>query len=124
MGATDSAVPCALMLDVAQSLNKFITNRTPEVTLIFYFLSKITHLPTNNARFSIYFSELTLQLLFFDGEEAFRDWTPTDSLYGSRHLAELWESQAYPPYNFYGTKELDRIVITRANFFKRHLLSL
>jgi glutaminyl-peptide cyclotransferase len=28
--------------------------------------------------------------VFFDGEEARRDWTPTDSLYGSRHmLAEL-----------------------------------
>ncbi|CAF1110970.1 unnamed protein product, partial [Didymodactylos carnosus] len=31
--------------------------------------------------------EITLQLIFFDGEEAFRDWTATDSLYGSRHLA-------------------------------------
>ncbi|CAF1029889.1 unnamed protein product [Adineta steineri] len=28
-----------------------------------------------------------LQLLFFDGEEAVRSWTSTDSLYGSRHLA-------------------------------------
>jgi Zn-dependent M28 family amino/carboxypeptidase len=27
-------------------------------------------------------------LVFFDGEEAVRDWTGTDSLYGSRHLAE------------------------------------
>jgi Zn-dependent M28 family amino/carboxypeptidase len=26
-------------------------------------------------------------LVFFDGEEAVRDWTETDSLYGSRHLA-------------------------------------
>jgi glutaminyl-peptide cyclotransferase len=26
-------------------------------------------------------------LVFFDGEEAFADWTETDSLYGSRHLA-------------------------------------
>ncbi len=30
-------------------------------------------------------------LIFFDGEEAFRDWTATDSVYGSRHLAELWK---------------------------------
>ena len=29
-------------------------------------------------------SDMTLQLVFFDGEEAFRDWTATDSLYGSR----------------------------------------
>jgi glutaminyl-peptide cyclotransferase len=29
-------------------------------------------------------------LVFFDGEEAFHEWTDTDSLYGSRHLAEKW----------------------------------
>ena len=30
-------------------------------------------------------------LVFFDGEEAFKDWTDTDSIYGSRHLAEKWQ---------------------------------
>ena len=39
--------------------------------------------------------ELTLQLVFFDGEEAFRQWTATDSLYGSRHLAEKWSQTSY-----------------------------
>jgi glutaminyl-peptide cyclotransferase len=29
-------------------------------------------------------------IVFFDGEEAFHEWTDTDSLYGSRHLAEKW----------------------------------
>jgi glutaminyl-peptide cyclotransferase len=29
-------------------------------------------------------------LVFFDGEEAFHEWTDTDSLYGSRHLAARW----------------------------------
>ena len=29
-------------------------------------------------------SETTLQLVFFDGEEAFKDWTSTDSVYGAR----------------------------------------
>jgi glutaminyl-peptide cyclotransferase len=29
-------------------------------------------------------------LVFFDGEEAVKDWTQTDSLYGSRHLAAKW----------------------------------
>ena len=29
-------------------------------------------------------------LVFFDGEEAFHEWSGTDSLYGSRHLAEKW----------------------------------
>jgi len=31
-------------------------------------------------------------LVFFDGEEAFGEWTDTDSLYGSRHLVERWRS--------------------------------
>lgn len=29
-------------------------------------------------------------LVWFDGEEAFGEWSATDSLYGSRHLAERW----------------------------------
>lgn len=31
-----------------------------------------------------------LVLVFFDGEEAIRDWSATDSLYGSRRLAARW----------------------------------
>jgi glutaminyl-peptide cyclotransferase len=31
-------------------------------------------------------------LLWTDGEEAVRDWTATDSLYGTRHLAEKWQN--------------------------------
>src|SRR5437868_3966810 len=31
-------------------------------------------------------------LVWFDGEEAFDKWSPTDSLYGSKHLAEKWKS--------------------------------
>ena len=29
-------------------------------------------------------------LVFFDGEEAIHEWTDTDSIYGSRHLAAKW----------------------------------
>jgi Zn-dependent M28 family amino/carboxypeptidase len=31
-------------------------------------------------------------IVFFDGEEAFHDWTDTDSVYGSRHLAKKWSA--------------------------------
>jgi len=31
-------------------------------------------------------------MVFFDGEEAFKEWSKTDSLYGSRHLASFWEN--------------------------------
>src|SRR5579862_5618973 len=31
-------------------------------------------------------------IVFFDGEEAFHDWSDTDSVYGSRHLAKKWSA--------------------------------
>lgn len=30
-------------------------------------------------------ADTTVQLLFFDGEEAFKDWAQKDSLYGARY---------------------------------------
>jgi glutaminyl-peptide cyclotransferase len=38
-------------------------------------------------------AEMTLQLIFFDGEEAFVSWSDTDSIYGSRYFS--WPSP-YP----------------------------
>lgn len=32
-------------------------------------------------------ADTTLQLVFFDGEEAFQIWTDTDSIYGARCVA-------------------------------------
>lgn len=34
----------------------------------------------------------SIWLVWFDGEEAFQQWSDTDSLYGSRHLAEKWKN--------------------------------
>jgi Zn-dependent M28 family amino/carboxypeptidase len=34
-------------------------------------------------------------LVWFDGEEAFGQWSATDSLYGSRHLAERWAAEGF-----------------------------
>ncbi|KAI6237557.1 Glutaminyl-peptide cyclotransferase [Aphelenchoides besseyi] len=67
IGATDSAVPCAMLLDLAITLHPM--------------LQKATKLP------------IALQLLFLDGEEAFVEFTPTDSLYGARHLARKWSPE-------------------------------
>ncbi|CAG8773840.1 19683_t:CDS:2 [Cetraspora pellucida] len=69
VGATDSAVPCAILIDLAHRLNPYFDNRKDKESV-----------------------DLTLQIIFFDGEEAFVSWTSTDSLYGSRHLAEKWEN--------------------------------
>jgi len=38
-------------------------------------------------------NKLTYWLVFFDGEEALKQWSPSDSLYGSRHLAENLAAQ-------------------------------
>ncbi|KAM9708830.1 glutaminyl-peptide cyclotransferase [Menidia menidia] len=71
-GATDSAVPCAMMLELAQALDEELKAQR------------------NTS------SNLTLQLIFFDGEEALFQWTSTDSLYGSRHLAQKMENTPHP----------------------------
>jgi glutaminyl-peptide cyclotransferase len=89
VAATDSAVPCAMLLELARSMT--------------------TTLKQSDT------SDITLQFIFFDGEEAFVDWqvapsfdlfvfvasldftlyffdfavrSDTDSLYGARHLAD------------------------------------
>ncbi|GFO48678.1 glutaminyl-peptide cyclotransferase [Plakobranchus ocellatus] len=65
VGAMDSAVPCAILVNLARQLN-----------VLLRFLQ----------------SDITLQMVFFDGEEALWVPTPTDSLYGSRNLAAIWQN--------------------------------
>ncbi|XP_053908898.1 glutaminyl-peptide cyclotransferase-like protein isoform X5 [Cuculus canorus] len=73
VGATDSAVPCALLLELAAVLDR----------------------PLRRAKDAG--AEVTLQLLFLDGEEAFEEWSPQDSLYGARHLAARMENARHGP---------------------------
>jgi len=79
--ATDSAVPCSMMLNLATTMKDQLIQRR---------------------------SDLTLQFIFFDGEEAFEEWSTTDSLYGSRHLAAKWERQRYKSEGVTGNQN-DRI---------------
>lgn len=65
VGATDSAVPCAILMDLAYILDPYFNNRDPD------------------------YISTTLQIIFFDGEEAFKSWTSTDSLYGSRYEMKI-----------------------------------
>ncbi|XP_072483883.1 glutaminyl-peptide cyclotransferase-like protein isoform X2 [Notamacropus eugenii] len=67
LGATDSAVPCALLLELVRALDP-----------------QLSHSKDKGA-------SVTLQLLFLDGEEALKEWGPEDSLYGARHLAQRME---------------------------------
>jgi glutaminyl-peptide cyclotransferase len=65
VGAIDSAVPCAIVMDVATSL-----------------IADLLASPS---------STIALELHFFDGEEAFNYWSHSDSTYGSRHLVSVLE---------------------------------
>ncbi|XP_064293442.1 glutaminyl-peptide cyclotransferase-like protein isoform X1 [Phalacrocorax carbo] len=75
LGATDSAVPCAILLELAAALDRPL-QRAKDRGL-----------------------EVTLQLLFLDGEEAFGDWSDTDSLYGARHLAARMATTPHGPHD-------------------------
>ncbi|KAG7138605.1 Glutaminyl-peptide cyclotransferase like protein [Verticillium longisporum] len=45
--------------------------------------------------------EVGVQILLLDGEEAWVRWTAEDSLYGSRALAESWETEVHPAMSTY-----------------------
>ena len=38
-----------------------------------------------------------ITLVFFDGEEAYGEWSDTNGIYGSRHLADKWSHEGKPP---------------------------
>lgn len=76
VGATDSAVPCAMMLELARALDKRLLSLKN----------------TSDSKLDV-----SLQMIFFDGEEAFHHWSPHDSLYGSQHLASKMASTPHPP---------------------------
>lgn len=75
IGATDSAVPCAMLLNIADKLKEYLDDCMKD-------------------------NQISLRFVFFDGEEAFVEWTHTDSIYGARHLAAKWEDE----------QELEKIV--------------
>ncbi|CAG0878950.1 unnamed protein product [Cyprideis torosa] len=70
VGASDSAVPCAMILFMGVRLAPILRQILPP--------------------------SLSLQLVFFDGEEAFRRWSQDDSIYGARYLANVWSQRPHP----------------------------
>ncbi|XP_066281692.1 glutaminyl-peptide cyclotransferase-like isoform X1 [Branchiostoma lanceolatum] len=97
IAATDSAVPCALMLNIVRNLDSqlgIIKNKQRYLQewwqrfQVWAQWERLSAETWEGARqYAQQEPDLTLQLIFFDGEEAFRDWTSTDSIYGARHLA-------------------------------------
>ncbi|PRQ73924.1 hypothetical protein AAT19DRAFT_15491 [Rhodotorula toruloides] len=84
VGATDSAAPCAMMLDLATALTPWLDGRKKRVQ-------------EAGGEEGFDGQGETLQIVFFDGEEAFKEWTHTDSIYGARHLVEKWSETDSSP---------------------------
>jgi glutaminyl-peptide cyclotransferase len=70
-----------------------------------------------------------VDLIFFDGEEAFGEWSDTDSVYGSRHLAEVWKKdsswirfKALINVDMIGDKDLDILQDTNSDVGLRKLV--
>ncbi|XP_024890027.1 glutaminyl-peptide cyclotransferase isoform X1 [Temnothorax curvispinosus] len=84
IGATDSAVPCAQLINLATVMSEYLTKQEQDVSLMF---------------------------IFFDGEEAFKEWGPNDSIYGAKHLAKQWHNRRTSYGEGIDFSELDKIDI-------------
>ncbi|KAI9459958.1 hypothetical protein HD554DRAFT_1599258 [Boletus coccyginus] len=93
VGAIESAAPCAMMLDLAEALNPLLDDREQRLL--------------DGQEEDEDLADTTLQLVFFDGEESFKERSASDFLYGSRHLAEKWATTPVAPHT--NLTELDGI---------------
>lgn len=84
IGATDSAVPCAQMINLAKVMKNYLE--------------------------SIKDNDISLMFIFFDGEEAFKEWGPKDSIYGAKHLAKIWHNNYTIFRNGENISELDKLI--------------
>ncbi|XP_071553177.1 glutaminyl-peptide cyclotransferase [Temnothorax nylanderi] len=83
IGATDSAVPCAQLINLATVMREYLTKQ----------------------------QDVSLMFIFFDGEEAFEEWGPNDSIYGAKHLAKQWHNRRTSYGEGIDFSELDKIDI-------------
>ena len=90
IGAIDSAAPCAIIMHAMRSIDAALTKKWEAM-----------HAEGNMDTFLE--EQKGIQVLFLDGEEAFKSWSSTDSLYGARSLAEQWEVQVNPALSTYKT---------------------
>ncbi|KFG78574.1 putative glutaminyl cyclase [Metarhizium anisopliae] len=87
VGAIDSAAPCAMLMHVARSIDAALTK-------------KWEHDDGSSGGLE---ERQGVQILFLDGEEAFKQWSATDSLYGARSLAQKWDETFHPPLSTFRT---------------------
>lgn len=85
IGAIDSAVPCALIMYTVKQIDDIMTQAWKDGSK----------------------SNLGLEIIFLDGEEAFETWTDEDSIYGARHLADRWSKEFHTSKD--GSKSTTRL---------------
>ncbi|KAK0731188.1 glutaminyl-peptide cyclotransferase [Lasiosphaeris hirsuta] len=90
IGAIDSAVPCAIMMQIARGVDEALTR-------------KWEALEAGGEAGGGLEEEKGVQIIFLDGEEAWVTWTDTDSLYGSRALAQTWETTPHDGVSAFST---------------------
>ena len=100
IGAIDSAAPCAMLLHAAKSIDAALTRKWESMAAA-------------GASSDDLEEHQGIQILLLDGEEAFSRWSEDDSVYGSRALAEEWESTMYPAGTTYGSpiRSIDLFVL-------------
>ncbi|KAI4139390.1 MAG: hypothetical protein L6R39_006309 [Caloplaca ligustica] len=81
IGATDSAAPCAMLMHAAKSIDAALTAKWEKM-----------HAEGLDLEFE---DHQGIQIIFLDGEEAFKVWTSEDSLYGAKSLAAEMETTAF-----------------------------
>lgn len=70
IGATDSAVPCAVILQAVRAIDKALDKKWAKIK--------------KEGDEMAMEEERGLMVLLLDGEEAWQSWTASDSLYGAR----------------------------------------
>jgi hypothetical protein len=77
IGATDSAAPCAMLLHIARSIEGALKSKWSSAA------------GANDGLDDDFGTDVGVQIILLDGEEAFVRWTQTDSLYGARYGPSL-----------------------------------
>ncbi len=77
VGATDSAAPVAMLVDVALALDALLDAREARIRAALRAGREEEVLRER-------VDETTLQIILLDGEEAYGAWSDTDSIYGAK----------------------------------------
>lgn len=89
IGAIDSAAPCAMIMHAMRSIDAALDKKWAAMR--------------EQGMDPSLEEQRGIQVIFLDGEEAFKEWSDTDSLYGARALAQQWDHDVYPAMSTFKT---------------------